>query len=163
MHSATPDQISKHRKAYHFVRIHDCLKTVGHGNNRNIVLELVSEGLLNDSIGFVIYTIGDQILYVGDGSENISPIADVASSKISSLLCLTMALARAMICLWPTDKLPPPLAISVSSVILFSSERRCNEKRPAARRASLSVASSYCPKTSKLWRRVPPSSSGYID
>ncbi len=163
MHSATPDQVSVYPKTYHFVRIHDCLKTMGHGNNCDVVLELMSERLLNDSIGFVIYANCDEILDAGDGSENISPMADVASSKISSLLCLTMARARAMICLWPTDKLPPPLAISVSSVILFSSERRCNEKRPAARRASLSVASSYCPKTSKLWRRVPPSSSGYID
>jgi hypothetical protein len=89
------------------------------------------------------------------------PIADVASSRISNLLCLTIALARAIICRCPTDRLPPPLAISESRVILFSSERRWREKRPAARRASFSVASSYWLKTSRLCRRVPLRSSGW--
>ena len=89
-------------------------------------------------------------------------MADVASSSIKSLLCLRIALARAMICLWPTERLAPPPAIFVSNVILLFSSTCCwREKSPAERKASFMVASSYCPKGSTLCRRVPLISSGY--
>ena len=88
------------------------------------------------------------------------PMAEVASSRINNLLCRTMARASAMICLWPTDRFPPPLAIWLSNASLFSSESFCKENSPAERSASFRTVSSYCPKRCRLWRSVPLSSSG---
>ena len=77
------------------------------------------------------------------------------------MLCRTSALARAMICRWPTERFVPPPAIAVSRVIWPVVMSFCRENSPADRRASFSTASSYWWKGSKFWRRVPLKSSGY--
>ena len=77
------------------------------------------------------------------------------SSKMRSLLLRTIALAKAIIWRWPTERLFPPLAISLSRVRRASSPSAWREKSPDARNASLSVASSCCEKGSKFRRRVP--------
>lgn len=82
------------------------------------------------------------------------------SSKISNLLFLTIALARAKIWRWPTDKLLPPLEISLSSVRRASSDSVWRENSPAARSALLSVPSSCWSNGSRFLRRVPLRSSG---
>lgn len=84
----------------------------------------------------------------------------IPSSRIKSLLCRTIARANARICRWPTDKLPPPLAIRLSSVMRPSPASPCSENRPAARSASCSTASSCAPNGSRFSRRVPLRSSG---
>ncbi len=88
-------------------------------------------------------------------------IGNAPSSKISNLLCRTIARAKVMICLCPMDKLPPPFDIALSRVSLPSSVALCSENKPAARRASFNTTSSYCAKGSTFSRRVPVSNSGY--
>lgn len=134
-----------------------------HSNDCDVALHFLSQRLLYNRVCLVIcprQPESEQFLLIYD-SQNL-PIADVASSRIKSLLCLRIALARATICLCPTDKFAPPPAIFVSNVTLLpSSTCCCRENRPAERRESFMVASSYCPKGSKLYRRVPLMSSGY--
>lgn len=86
---------------------------------------------------------------------------DIPSSNMSSLLLRTIALASAMICLCPTDRFVPPLAMSLSNVIFPSSISDCTEYRPAERKESWSSASSCSENGSRLCRRVPLISSGY--
>ena len=66
-----------------------------------------------------------------------------------------MARAKARICLWPTDKLLPPLEILLSSMSCTSPTSSCSENSPAKRSASLSVKSSCSSNGSRLRRRVP--------
>ena len=111
-----------------------------------------------------------------------SPIAAVASSRISNLLLRTTARAKAIICRWPREKLVPPLSTIVSNPIFdcawlspwfsVASAPFCSavsfelallsrmSKRPATRKASLSSASSCCSNGSRLVRSVPWMSSG---
>ena len=77
------------------------------------------------------------------------------SSKIRSLLPRTIARAKVRSCRWPTDKLPPPLAMLLSNVGRASSSSSWSENSPAARNASFKVASSCCSNGSKLRRSVP--------
>ena len=77
------------------------------------------------------------------------------SSKMRSLLLRTIALANAMIWRCPTERLFPPLAISLSRVRRASSPSVWREKSPDARNASFNVASSFCENGSKFRRRVP--------
>ena len=77
------------------------------------------------------------------------------SSKISSLLLRTIALAKAIIWRCPTERLFPPLAMSLSRVRRASSPSVWREKSPEARKASFNVASSFCANGSKFRRRVP--------
>jgi hypothetical protein len=77
------------------------------------------------------------------------------SSKMRSLLLRTIALAKAIIWRCPTDRLFPPLAISLSRVRRASSPSAWSEKSPDARNASFNVASSFCENGSKFRRRVP--------
>ena len=85
------------------------------------------------------------------------------SSRMSNLLPLTIARASAKICRWPTERLPPPLAIWLSSVRRPSSSSLCREKSPEARNAPFSVASSHCENGSRFSRNEPLSNSGYVD
>jgi len=82
------------------------------------------------------------------------------SSRMSILLLRQIARARAKICLWPREKLPPPDDTGVSSVMRLSSSSDCTLSIPEALKASLSVASSYSPNGSKFSRIVPLRSSG---
>ena len=77
------------------------------------------------------------------------------SSKMRSLLLRTIALAKAIIWRCPTERLFPPLAISLSRVRRASSPSDCKEKSPDARNASFNVASSFWENGSKFRRRVP--------
>ena len=85
-----------------------------------------------------------------NNSMNRSP-----SSKMRSLLFRTIALAKAIIWRCPTERLFPPLAISLSRVRRASSPSAWREKSPDARNASFNVASSCCANGSKFRRRVP--------
>ena len=111
-------------------------------------------------------------------------MADVASSSTSILLWRTIARARAMICLCPTEKLFPPAEIMLSKfksasrvcLNLYSSNSAAScsrsaapivllsspvEVKPAARRASYNVASSCSSNGSRLRRSVPLRRSGF--
>ena len=135
---------------------------MGYCQQRNVLAELLPERGLNDRIRFVICNLHNvekstiAVLY------GCLPIADVASSRMRSLLWRTIARASARICRCPTDKLLPPLEMALSSVNRPSSVSLCREKRPAARRASFRVASSCWENGSRFCLRVPLRSSGCI-
>lgn len=82
------------------------------------------------------------------------------SSRMSILLLRQIARAKAKICLWPREKLPPPEDTGVSSVMRLSSSSDWTLSSPEALKASLSVASSYSPNGSRFSRIVPLRSSG---
>ena len=92
----------------------------------------------------------------------LTAMLTIPSSRINNLLSLTIALARANIWRWPTDRLDPPLEIWLSKVSRFSSSSDCNEDSPDARRAAFSAASSICSNGSKFLLRVPLMSSGFM-
>ena len=87
-------------------------------------------------------------------------MADVASSKMRSLLRRTIARASARTWRWPTERFAPPPAISLSSVMRESSASSCRLKSPAERSAAFRIASECSEKGSRFCRSVPLSSSG---
>ena len=112
---------------------------------------LRTRGLTNGGSSYDVKKKKDFLNYRRDiETTNRSP-----SSKMSSLLLRTIALAKAIIWRWPTERLFPPLAISLSRVRRASSPSAWREKSPDARNASFNVASSFCPNGSKFRRRVP--------
>ena len=81
------------------------------------------------------------------------------SSKMRSLLPRTIARARAMICLCPTDKLLPPPETLLSNVRRACPASSCSENSPESRSASFNKPSSFWSNGSRFCRKVPISMS----
>ena len=75
-------------------------------------------------------------------SERLWDNGHVPSSKMSNLLFLSIARARAMICLCPADKFIPPEDTCVPSSSLSLSESCAVPSRPCASRSALFSSSS---------------------
>ncbi len=136
------------------------------GQHRRISAHCLPKRLLDHGVRLIVYSQFDKSKFAQRrmrARHYHAPMAEVASSRMSSLLCRAIALARARICRCPTDRLPPPLEICVSRVMRPPSSSPCREKRPEARRASFSTASSNSENGSRFWRRVPLRSSGYAE
>ena len=167
-----------------FISVYDRLETMRDRDQRHIPFEFVPERCLYDHIRFVICVRHELRQHRASKPTNGKPlpIADVAasaikdqrepqqrvrgkhvpSSRMSNLLPRTIARASANICRWPTERLPPPLAIWPSRVRRPSSSSPCRENRPDARRALFSVASSYWENGSRFSRSKPLNDSGYM-
>jgi hypothetical protein len=61
--------------------------------------------------------------------QNRLPMAEVASSKTSNLLPRMRARAMATSCRWPTERLLPPLVISLSSTIFTHGPNQANRTK----------------------------------
>lgn len=139
---------------HYSIGIHNSLQTVCHHQNSHVAPKFMPERSLDDGVGFVICISRSYRRNLCTRGENI-PIADVASSRIRSLLCRTMALANAIIWRCPTDRLFPPEAMLLSKVRRLLSLSGLREKRPEARRELYKVESSCSSKGSRFRLKVP--------
>lgn len=124
--------------------------------DKSDIFELGVECMLNQLVGSMICKSRVRTSNRVNVWTDTLPNEAVASSRIKSLLWRTRARASAIICLWPSEKFPPPLPTEESRVIRASGESsvwRLNS--PAARSASFKLASSWSPNGSRFWRIVP--------
>ena len=158
---------------------------MSNSQNRDIGTKFIPQRWLNDRISLVIYKKAWVLfllfnflrtrVHTNGGSSYDKPkkrfssiIKEIwettnrsPSSKMRSLLLRTIALAKAIIWRCPTERLFPPLAISLSRVRRASSPSAWREKSPDARNASFNVASSFCENGSKFRRRVPANTRSF--
>ena len=78
--------IGRKRLTYNLVGVHDGLQTMRDREESNVAAQLLAKRLLNDLIGLVICTTFPLSIVKLDEKRGNTPMAEVASSRMRSLL-----------------------------------------------------------------------------